>query len=283
MHLKISFSIISLILITACGPSQQEKENIAAVTCSIMSETKNIDAAIRVREINNAREKISKGPFLRGDEAIKEAFEYGLCKELVLSESYDETLQLLKDAKKERERIEAERLAEERIIESKRLAYERGIAEEKQRLADGKPTVEELFYFNGNIKRTSSYQPKSDGGKLHGPYKEFFQNGQIKLEVNYINGNQEGLMVIYHESGLSNERSNYKKNKLHGLKETFYEHTLFDTSDFIRKQQLNTRTRYFGGSKNGVDEKYLYNGTLIYKNCYMLDEKMFDMSTCYIQ
>jgi len=140
MHLKISFSIISLILITACGPSQQEKENIAAVTCSIMSETKNIDAAIRVREINNAREKISKGPFLRGDEAIKEAFKYGLCKELVLSESYDETLQLLKDAKKERERIEAERLAEERIIESKRLAYERGIAEEKQRLADGKPT-----------------------------------------------------------------------------------------------------------------------------------------------
>tara|TARA_B110000238_G_C16042984_1_gene402706 strand:- start:241 stop:1092 length:852 start_codon:yes stop_codon:yes gene_type:complete len=283
MHLKISFSIISLILITACGPSQQEKENIAAVTCSIMSETKNIDAAIRVREINNAREKISKGPFLRGDEAIKEAFEYGLCKELVLSESYDETLQLLKDAKKERERIEAERLAEERIIESKRLAYERGIAVEKQRLADSKPTVEELFYFNGNIKRTSSYQPKSDGGKLHGPYKEFFQNGQIKLEVNYINGNQEGLMVIYHESGLINERSNYKKNKLHGLKETFYEHTLFDTGDFIRKQQLNTRTRYYGGSKNGVDEKYLYNGTLIYKNCYMLDEKMFDMSTCYIQ
>jgi len=90
-------------------------------------------------------------------------------------------------------------------------------------------------------------------------------------------------MVIYHESGLINERSNYKKNKLHGLKETFYEHTLFDTSDFIRKQQLNTRTRYYGGSKNGFDEKYLYNGTLIYKNCYMLDEKMFDMSTCYIQ
>ena len=275
--------IFCFLFIVSCGPSQQEKENVAAVTCSIMSETKNIDAAIRVREMNNAREKIGKGPFLRGDEAIKEAFEYGLCKELVLSEFYDETLQPLKDAKREREKIAADKAEEERIKRILKLAEDKRKKEEKQRLADSKPTVEELFYFNGNIKRTSSYQPKSDGGKLHGPYKEFFLNGQIKLEVNYINGNQEGLMVIYHESGLINERSNYKKNKLHGLKETFYEHTLFDTSDFIRKQQLNTRTRYYGGSKNGFDEKYLYNGTLIYKNCYMLDEKMFDMSTCYIQ
>jgi len=297
--------IFCFLFIVSCGPSQQEKENVAAVTCSIMSETKNIDAAIRVREMNNAREKIGKGPFLRGDEAIKEAFEYGLCKELVLSESYDETLQLLKDAKKERERIEAERLAEERRIEAERLAEERRIeaewlaeerrieaerlaeerriAIEKQRLADSKPTLKELFYVNGNKKSTSTYQPKSDGGKLHGPYKEFFSNGQIKLEVNYINGNKEGLMVIYYEDGRIRERSNYKINKLHGLKETFYKNTLFDASQFTRKQQLDTRTRYYAGTKQGIDEKYHYDGTLLYKNCYMVGEKMISMSTCNIQ
>ena len=32
-----------------------------------------------------AREKIGGEPFLRGDDAIKEAFEYGLCEELVLN------------------------------------------------------------------------------------------------------------------------------------------------------------------------------------------------------
>ena len=269
--------IFCFLFIVSCGPSQQEKENVAAVTCSIMSETKNIDAAIRVREMNNAREKIGKGPFLRGDEAIKEAFEYGLCKELVLSESYDETLQLLKDAKKERERIEAERLAEERRIEAERLAEERRIELEKQRLADSKPSVEELFYANGNKKSTSSYQPKSDGGQLHGPYKEFFSNGQIKLEVNYINGNKEGLMVIYYEDGRIRERSNYKINKLHGLKETFHK------NPYPFQQQLETRTRYYKGTKQGIDEKYHYDGTLLYKNCYMVGKKMISMSTCNLQ
>ena len=52
-----------------------------------------MDAAIRVREINAAREKIGGEPFLRGDDAIKEAFEYGLCEELVLDAAiYDESL-----------------------------------------------------------------------------------------------------------------------------------------------------------------------------------------------
>ena len=38
---------ISLIL-ASCGPSSEDK-NIAAVTCSIMGETKNMDRAIRVK------------------------------------------------------------------------------------------------------------------------------------------------------------------------------------------------------------------------------------------
>ena len=66
--------ILSLVLLASCGPSQKDK-NIAAVTCSIMSETRNMDAAVRVREMNDAREKIGGEPFLRGDDAIQEAFE----------------------------------------------------------------------------------------------------------------------------------------------------------------------------------------------------------------
>tara|TARA_B100000795_G_scaffold106349_1_gene78475 strand:- start:198 stop:1058 length:861 start_codon:yes stop_codon:yes gene_type:complete len=280
--------IFCFLFIVSCGPSQQEKENVAAVTCSIMSETRNMDAAIRVREMNNAREKIGKGPFLRGDEAIKEAFEYGFCKELVLDDSYNEILQPLKDAKRERERIAeenriaAEKRAAEKRAEEQRIAAEKQrIAAEKQRLADSKPTVEELFHYNGNKKRTSSYQPKSDGGKLYGPYKEFFLNGQIKLEVNYINGNKEGLMVIYYEDGLIKKRINYKKNKRHGLSETYHTINYLITSDLTRKQQLETRTRYFNGSKNGIDEKYFSGGGLVYKHCYILDKK-FDISLCYI-
>jgi hypothetical protein len=55
--------------------AQEKAIRIAAVTCSIMSETRNMDAAIRVEKMNDAREKIGGEPFLRGDDAIKEAFE----------------------------------------------------------------------------------------------------------------------------------------------------------------------------------------------------------------
>ena len=84
--------ILSLVLLTACGPSQGDKEDIASVTCSIMSETRSMDSAVRIREMYKAREKIGGEPFLGGDAAIKESFQWGLCKELVLNESYDETL-----------------------------------------------------------------------------------------------------------------------------------------------------------------------------------------------
>ena len=101
--------ILSLVLLASCGPSAEEKrqveieqqriekeaseklaqekaDRVAAVTCSIMSETRNMDGAVRVEKMNEAREKIGEQPFLRGDDAIKEAFEYGLCQELVLND-----------------------------------------------------------------------------------------------------------------------------------------------------------------------------------------------------
>lgn len=65
----------------------------AIIACDIMGESRNMDATTRLKEINAAREKISEAAFLEGDEAIKEAFEYGLCKELVLNDpAYDAKL-----------------------------------------------------------------------------------------------------------------------------------------------------------------------------------------------
>ena len=121
--------ILSLVLLASCGPSQEDKRNVAAVTCSIMGETRNMDAAVRVEKMNDAREKIGGEPFLRGDDAIKEALEYGLCQQLVLNEPYDETLQSLKNAKQERKRIAAE---EERVAAENRPEERRRVAAEKR-------------------------------------------------------------------------------------------------------------------------------------------------------
>ena len=45
-----------------------------------------MDSAIRVKEMNNAREKIGEDRFLGRDNDIKESIQYGLCEELVLND-----------------------------------------------------------------------------------------------------------------------------------------------------------------------------------------------------
>ena len=77
--------VLCTFLISSCGQSQEEREKIAAVACSIMGETRNMDSAVRIEKMNDAREKIGGEPFLDGDHVIKESFEYGLCQELVLN------------------------------------------------------------------------------------------------------------------------------------------------------------------------------------------------------
>lgn len=77
-------------VLTACGMSKDEKEDVAKVTCSIIVETKDMDSAFRVEKMNAAREKIGGKPYLDGDEKIKEAIQWGTCELLTLeSANYD--------------------------------------------------------------------------------------------------------------------------------------------------------------------------------------------------
>ena len=73
-------------MLFSCGPSVKEKEEIAILTCNIMGESRNMDAAFRIKEINAAREQIGEDRFLGTDDEILVSFELGLCKELVLND-----------------------------------------------------------------------------------------------------------------------------------------------------------------------------------------------------
>ena len=194
------------LLLNGCGQSQDEKEKIAAVTCAIMVESRNMDASIRVEKLNEARDKIGGEPFLDGDDAIKEAFEYGLCQELVLNETYDQSLQYLKEAERDRERAERER---ERVAAEKRA--------EEQRIAPSKPSVKKEFHPNGKLKSRTNYQAKNVGGKKHGLYESYHENGQLRIKRNYKDGTQNGLDEYYLENGQLQSKSNYKDGKKHGL------------------------------------------------------------------
>ena len=116
--------LLSVILLSACGPSQVEKEEIAIITCNIIGESRNTDGALRIREVNAAREKMGKSAFLETDDAITASIKYGLCPELVLNElEYD---QKLADAiKVERAMLESLKIEEQKRKEAAEKKAER--------------------------------------------------------------------------------------------------------------------------------------------------------------
>ena len=281
--MKKTLIVFSLVLLAACGPSQEEKQNIAQNTCSIMGETKKSDSLFRTQTMIDAREKIGGGAFVRGDDAIIEAFEFGICEELVLNENYDEILQSWRDAKREYERIEAEKQAEQERIAAEKQA-------EEQRIADSKPTVKEEFFSNGQLKSRTNYQPKSDGGKRDGLYESyyvddpFFSNtGQLKEKGNYKDGKKVGLWELYYRGGSIDTTRNYKDGEnayieqvyhmdrmvskrtykngvLHGLTEEFHGRN----SNFLPENEgkLLMTGHYKDGKEVGLWVNYHTNGRL---------------------
>ena len=213
--------LLTAIFLTACGPSSDEKKNIAAVTCSIMGETRNMDAAVRVEKMNDAREKIGEEPFLGGDSKIKESFEYGLCQELVLNENYYEKLSPFLEAEREREqataelaRIEREKQAELARIEREKQAELARIKREQQadlaRIAEERRVKDKDLYkklkaegkqvsvdTNGNIEMARTMK----NNLLHGELTRFYKNGQPMLKVVYEKGKKEGVQKNYDSSG----------------------------------------------------------------------------------
>ena len=138
---KPLLAILLLLPLVACGPSQEEIDNIATITCNIMGESRNMDAAMRIKEINSAREKIGQAPYLGTDDGIKESFEWGMCEELVKNDpAYQNQLTELKVSAAEQKRI-----AEEQAAEQKRIAEEQ--AAEQKRIAIEKATENRRLYW----------------------------------------------------------------------------------------------------------------------------------------
>ena len=119
---KILAPFLFLTLVS-CGPSPQEKEEIAIITCNVLEASRSMDAAMRIKEINAAREKMGEDAFLGNDDVIEESFDYGLCKELVLNDP------LYKDKITEVEKQIEIDLAE---YEKQEMEYEKQEKQEKQ-------------------------------------------------------------------------------------------------------------------------------------------------------
>ena len=56
-----------------------------------------------------------------------------------------------------------------------------------------------------------------------GPYETFYENGQLQVRTNFIDGERDGLWEIFYENGQLVKRGNLKDGKQDGLQEYFDE------------------------------------------------------------
>ena len=85
------------------------------------------------------------------------------------------------------------------------------------------------------------YRDKAQKILYTGEYREYYDNGTLKLEMQIANGVPEGTYVIYFENRKPHEIRSYKGGKLHGLWRTY------DISG-----QLISEAEYKTGEKHGT-------------------------------
>ena len=74
-----------------------------------------------------------------------------------------------------------------------------------------KPVLSEGVYFT-DVSQTKLYS---------GIYREYYENGALKLELFLEDGRPEGTYVVYFENGRPNEVRSYHKGQFHGVWRTY--------------------------------------------------------------
>lgn len=153
----ILIPIISILLV-GCGPSLEEKQEIATVTCNFILETRNMDSAIRMKAINEARDQIGEDKFLGRDSDIKESVQFNLCEELVLNDPNYRSK--LSDSRNHFEDLrEKAYLSEIRLAEKK----SREAKERQQKWEEEQRKKEEKERIRKEIKKNEATSKFNDG------------------------------------------------------------------------------------------------------------------------
>ncbi len=214
----ITIFVLSLVLV-GCGMSETEKQQVAAVTCSVMGESRNIDSYLRIKEINAARVELGEEPFLGGDEMIKESFQYGLCEELVKNDpDYGEKLAATKQ-------LEREFIAEQKglVAEMKRLQKRQEKERyEAERKAKERERIPQQNWRKAIVKDIGNYSSRITE-------VEFISENE-RLEINFeckkIKGYQSQLFyVLKNGLGTLKDWSSVFREYRGTCKSTFYPST----------------------------------------------------------
>jgi len=93
---------------------------------------------------------------------------------------------------------------------------------------------------SGNILLETQYSM----GKMHGAFREFYENKMIKTEGNYVMGNIDGLWLYFDDTGLVVGKGTFKMGT--GVQKSFFPGT----------EQVKMITHYKNNLKDGEETEY---------------------------
>ncbi len=102
----------------------------------------------------------------------------------------------------------------------------------------------------------------NEGLPYTGVYREFHENGAVKLEIELIDGIKDGKVNLYFEDGKIHEVYSYKQNLMDGLWLTY-------NTENIKTAEAN----YLNDKKDGTWKIWDDNGNLLYLMQYKNGEK----------
>ncbi|WP_338865136.1 hypothetical protein [Myxococcus stipitatus] len=103
----------------------------------------------------------------------------------------------------------------------------------------------------------------ADKGRHHGPYLDFWANGQKQSEGQYKDGFRTGRWVFYDTNGLKTGETEFESNDYHGKRVQYY-------PSGAKKQEQT----WVKGKREGVEVSYSEGGQKISEVRYSADKPM---------
>ena len=97
-----------------------------------------------------------------------------------------------------------------KVSSIKHASYYKTVLNEQ---ADTNRATEIVYFISGQIKTLKSYSNYKDK-KLDGKLKEWYENGQIRKDIDYKDGKKNGQLLTYWDNGKPKRIDTYENDKL---------------------------------------------------------------------
>ena len=142
------------------------------------------------------------------------------------------------------------------------------------------------YYDSDHKKLYKKYKVNKKTGKMDGTYKEFYENGTLKIETAYKNDEMDGLYKAFYDDGTLMNEGTYKNGKKDGLYKNFDGNGTLRDEGIYKNDEKNGYYRvmrgdgtlridatYKNGELDGPYKQFYENGNLEIDAVYKEDKK----------